>query len=70
MKRSIKMESHEEPIYCQSKEMLKKPKPSLPSAPPNRLVNMSMILGDALWLARQKILIPFNKGKMYAGIIS
>ena len=64
------MESHAEPIYCQSKEMLKKPNPSLPSVPPNRLVNMSTILGEAFWLARQKILIPFNNGKMYAGITS
>ena len=63
-KKSIKMESHPEPRYCQSKEMLNKPKPSLLSAPPNRLVNISTVLGDAFWLARQKILIPFNNGKM------
>ena len=64
------MESHREPIYCQSKEMLNKPKPSLELVPPNKLVNMSIVLGDAFWLARQKILIPFNNGKMYAGITS
>ena len=69
-KKSMKMESHPEPIYCQSKEMLNKPRPSLPSVPPNRLVNMSTVLGDAFWLARQKKLIPFSNGKMYAGIIS
>jgi hypothetical protein len=59
----IKMESHVEPIYChwQSKEMLKKPKPSLPSAPPNRLVNMSTVLGDAFWLARAQLSCPFKR---------
>lgn len=62
--------SYLEVIYCQSKEKLNNPKPSLLSVPPNRLVNMSTVLGDACWLARQKILIPFNSGKMYAGIIS
>ena len=69
-KKVDKNESHSEVIYCQSKEMLSKPKPSLPSVPPNRLVNISTVLDDAFWLARQKILIPFNNGKMYAGKIS
>ena len=64
------MASHFEPIYCQSKEKLRKPRPSLLSVPPNRFVNMSTVLGDAFWLARQKMLIPFNNGNMYAGIIS
>ena len=34
-------------MYCQSKEMLRSPKPSLPSAPPKRLVMISLVFDDA-----------------------
>lgn len=62
--------SYPDPMYCQSKEMAPNPKPSLPSVPPKRLVKMSMVLDDAFWLARQKMLTPLRRGNMYAGMIS
>ena len=59
-----------DPIYCQSKEKESSPSPSLPLAPPNKFVKISTVLGDACWDAKQKMLIPFNNGNMYAGKIS
>ena len=50
-------------MYCQLNEMLNKPKPSLPSAPPNKFVNTVWTWGKACWEARQKILKPLRRGK-------
>lgn len=50
--------------------MDRRPRPSLPPAPPNRLVKMSTVFGDAPWDAKQNILNPFKRGKIYEGKIS
>ena len=59
-----------DPIYCQSKEKESSPSPSLAFAPPNKFVKTSTVLGDACWDAKQKMLIPFNNGNIYEGMIS
>ena len=59
-----------EPMYCQSNEILRKPRPSLPSVPPNRLVMTSCAALGACCVARQTTLIPLRRGKMYDGKIS
>lgn len=69
-KRRRSKHTHAELMYCQSNETDRKPRPSLPSAPPNRLVKMSTVFWGALWDAKQKILNPFRKGKIYEGTIS
>lgn len=65
-----KIVAYEELMYCQSKQKLRSPKPSLPSVPPKRLVIKSTPFDDAFWVARQTTFTPFSNGNMYAGIIS
>jgi len=59
-----KPETYDEPMYCQSNETFRKPKPSLPFVPPNKLVKTSTTLEEALCDARQNTLIPLSSGKM------
>jgi len=39
--------AYPDPMYCQSKEMLRRPNPSFPSVPPNKFVKTSLVLEDA-----------------------
>ena len=61
---------NDEPMYCQSREILPNPRPSFAFVPPNRLVITSRAPVGLLWVARQTMLKPFSNGKMYAGTIS
>lgn len=61
------VEAHADPIYCQSNEILKNPKPSLPSEPPKKFVNISTTFFEACCDAKQKTLNPFKSGKIYDG---
>lgn len=50
------------PMYCQSRDMDKRPNPSFPFEPPKILVNSILFL-----LARQKTDTPVRIGMMYSG---
>ena len=59
-----KLRTYDEPMYCQSNETFRKPNPSLPFVPPNRLVKILTILEEAFCDARQNTLIPLSNGKI------
>ena len=46
------------------------PRPSFPSVPPNKFVITSKVFPLVFCVAKQIMLIPFNKGNMYDGKIS
>lgn len=54
-------------MYCQSKDRLKRPKPSLLVAPPKRLVSSVALEPVAFMAARQGMEKEFRNGNMYAG---
>jgi hypothetical protein len=53
--------------YCQSKDTVKSPIPSLLVAPPNTFVSVAALSPVALIAAKQGMETEFSQGKMYAG---
>ena len=53
--------------YCQSKDSVKRPRPSLLVAPPKMFVKVAALDPVACIAAKQGIETEFSQGKMYAG---